>query len=574
MRLCKTYKYRLFFQLSIKMLAALGDLLIPFLLSIMIDDVIPNIEDKNNLTPLFLVSLAMLFLTIFDLVANVIANRSSEKIASEISEKVRSDLFSKIMEISLKDMDEVTLPSLISRMTNDTFNIYQASASLQRVGIRPPVLLLGGIIISLFLDPILTLILVATIPFILIASIYFSKKAVPLYAKIQEKNDLFIRTLRENITGVKVIRALSMNEHEKEKLDRYNNEVRESEEEAVIKMSSLNPLINLIMNTGFVLILVLGAIRVDAGLTKSGSIIAFLTLFTIILNATTSLNKAFILVSKANASEKRINDILNLETYYVETNSLVPIKKEKELITFKNVSFSYLGIKNDLENINFTINENETIGIFGRTASGKSTIINLLLNFYKNYSGEILFYGENIRNLNVKKYRENFGVVFQNDIIFSGDIENNISFMREIDEKNIFTALNSSQSNFVFDKFNSNNNKTTEKGTNLSGGQKQRLLIARALANNPKILILDDSFSALDYKTDLELRKSLSLNYPNTAKIIITQRISSISNANNIIFIEEGIIKGFGTHEYLLRTSEEYKSMYEYQIKDGELDEE
>jgi ATP-binding cassette subfamily B protein len=556
------------------MLAALGDLLIPFLLSIMIDDVIPNIEDKNNLTPLFLVSLAMLFLTIFDLVANVIANRSSEKIASEISEKVRSDLFSKIMEISLKDMDEVTLPSLISRMTNDTFNIYQASASLQRVGIRPPVLLLGGIIISLFLDPILTLILVATIPFILIASIYFSKKAVPLYAKIQEKNDLFIRTLRENITGVKVIRALSMNEHEKEKLDRYNNEVRESEEEAVIKMSSLNPLINLIMNTGFVLILVLGAIRVDAGLTKSGSIIAFLTLFTIILNATTSLNKAFILVSKANASEKRINDILNLETYYVETNSLVPIKKEKELITFKNVSFSYLGIKNDLENINFTINENETIGIFGRTASGKSTIINLLLNFYKNYSGEILFYGENIRNLNVKKYRENFGVVFQNDIIFSGDIENNISFMREIDEKNIFTALNSSQSNFVFDKFNSNNNKTTEKGTNLSGGQKQRLLIARALANNPKILILDDSFSALDYKTDLELRKSLSLNYPNTAKIIITQRISSISNANNIIFIEEGIIKGFGTHEYLLRTSEEYKSMYEYQIKDGELDEE
>ena len=538
--------------LTIKISGVIAELFIPIILSYILDTVV---ETGTILDMIVLSGLGFL--------GNCKANQIAAGVAKSVSVNLRKDLFTKIMSLSQSQVDSVTMPSLIARMSSDTYNIHQMCGMILRLGVRAPMLLIGGTVCTLFLDPMLTLIMVLILPLVVLVLYLTSKYGIPLYDKVQTKVDKMVLSIRENMTGIRVIKALSKEDYEKKRFNTVNKELMDYELKSSIVMSSLNPIINLILNFGLILVIVAGAYRVNNGIILPGKVLAFTTFFAMILNALIALNRMITIISKAYASSKRIDYIFDLgldlrkETYN---------NTSKHYIEFRNVNFSYLGKVNNVSNISFKLEKGETLGIIGPTGSGKSTIINLLLRLYDVSSGAIYINGKDIRSYSYRKLKSLFGVSFQNDTLLADTIYNNVDFYRKLSKKEIKKALLVSQSLFVDNLELKEQTLLSAKGTNLSGGQRQRLILSRALAGNPKILILDDSSSALDYKTDLALRETIKNNYKNTTKIIIASRISSIMHAEKIIVLENGTITGIGTHKELLNNNELYKSIYNVQL--------
>lgn len=569
LRIIKPYWRMLTVSLSFKSIAAITDLLLPFIIAYMIDDEIPALQEDPNASIWSLVLLGVLMVSVAFIgwVFNITANRKAEKIASESTKVLRHDLFKKINELSADQIDQMTRPSLISRMTTDTYNMYRATGAMQRLGVRAPVLLLGGITMSLFIDPMLTLVMVALLPLIGIIVYITSRIGVPFYKKTQKSVDILIRTLREYITGVRVVRALSMNQHEIKRFDDKNKDTVENELKATITMSRINPLMRVVMNVGLVVVLVFGAYRIDIGLTEKGEILALVTYFTIILNAMMSVTRIFVLSSRASASGERIFEVLELPVAMKDGIKDIVENQSKPHIAFDHVSFSYLQKEKNINDISFQLYKGQTLGIIGATGSGKTTIINLLMRFYDVDQGSIKIYGEDIRDLKQNQLRERIGVVFQNDLIFADSIYGNIQFNRKhITSEDIELATEVAQANFIYEKENAHAYQMSQKGMNLSGGQKQRVLIARAIAGKPDLIILDDASSALDYRTDMKLRKAISEKHRQASKIIIAQRISSIKDADLILLIDEGRLIAKGTHESLLENSNMYRQIASYQL--------
>lgn len=568
----KPYKLRLAISLLIKTIGTLVDLAIPYVLSHIIDNVIPRAEVSGSVTEVLLYGGVMLVFCAIGVSFNIIANRMSSWITRNTTRGIRHDLFEKIENLSSYQINEVTMPSLVSRMTTDTYNIHQMVGMMQRMGIRAPILLIGGIIVTFTMDAVLTLILLAILPFVLIFTIVLSKKGLPLYTKVQEALDNLVRIIRENVTGIRVIKALSKASYEKDRFEKVNKEVMDYELKSGFTMSKLSPIMNFLLNIGLVLVVVVGAIRIKDGNTEVGKIISFTSYFTIILNAMLSITRIFTIYSRSNASAIRIDYIMNMKEDLVkeecEDNS-------EYMIEFKDVCFKYYRSKKkdeelyDVNNINIKLKKGESLGIIGSTGSGKTTIINLLMRFYDTTKGSIYVDGKNVKSYDKKELRKKFGTALQNDTIFSDTILNNIDFYRDLDFKDIEKAVKTAQAeNFINNLENKYQEELSAKGTNISGGQKQRVFISRALAGNPDILILDDASSALDYKTDANLRMSLSENYPDITSVIITQRISSIINCTYIMMIDDGEVLGYGNHEYLMNTLEEYKTTYLSQMGD------
>lgn len=551
--------FKVILCLFIKISGIIAELFIPILLSYILDTVV----DTGTIVEIALYGLLMILLSGLGFLGNCKANQIAAGIARDVSINLRKDLFTKIMSLSSSQVDSVTMPSLIARMSSDTYNIHQMCGMILRLGVRAPMLLVGGTLCTLFLDPMLTLIMVLVLPLVVLALYFTSKFGIPLFDNVQTKVDKMVLSLRENMTGIRVIKALSKEDYEKKRFNTVNKELMDYELKSSIVMSTLNPTINLILNFGLILVLVVGAYRVNNNIILPGKVLAFTTFFAMILNALIALNRMITVISKAYASSKRIDYIfdLGLDLRKEELNGT-----SKCYIEFKNVNFSYLGKHNNLSNINFKLEKGQTLGIIGPTGSGKSTIINLLLRLYDVNSGSIYINGKNIKNYSYRKLKSLFGVVFQNDTLLADTIYNNVDFFRNLSKKDIKKALNISQSLFVENLEDKEQTLLSAKGTNLSGGQRQRLLIARALAGNPKILILDDSSSALDFKTDLALRNEINKNYLNTTKVIIASRISSIMNADKIIVLENGVVTGLGTHEELLKNNEMYQSIYQIQL--------
>lgn len=552
----------------IKFSGTIMDLCLPWILAYMIDNVIP----QKNKTIIFQWGLVMLACSILALVFNIIANRMASKVARDTTERIRHDLFEKIMYLSNKQTDFFTKPSLISRLTSDTYYIHQMLGRMQRLGIRAPILLIGGIIITLTLDPVLTLVLILVLPFLVIIITKISKRSIPMYAKLQESTDQFVRLVREDIAGIRVIKALSKTDYEREKFDDVNQEVVGREKKAGMTMAVVDPLMNLLMNIGLVIVIIAGAYRVNQGTSEVGKILAFMTYFTIILNAMMSISKMFVILSKSFASANRINSILDAKEDLTIMPSEEKEREEKQeqpffAISFEHVSFSYDETENNLNDISFSLKKGETLGIIGETGSGKTTIVNLLMRFYDVQKGNILINGRNIKTMDLKELRRLFGVVFQNDTLFEDSIAENIRLGRPLSEKEMEDAIFYAQAKeFVDQKEGGYFEHLNIKGANLSGGQKQRILIARALASHPDILILDDSSSALDYKTDASLRKELKTHFKDTTTIIIAQRISSIMHADHILVLEDGNCIGYGTHEELMQTSSIYQEISQSQM--------
>ncbi len=565
----KPYIGRMVMGFTIKFMGTIMDLFLPWILAYIIDNVVPT-GNKNNI---FLWGGAMILCALLAVTGNIAANRMASSVARDTTRRVRHDLFSKISYMSCSQVDKLSIPSLVSRMTSDTYNIHGMIGMMQRLGVRAPILLIGGIIITLSLDPVLTMVLVLLLPVLAVVIFTVSRKGIPLYSKHQQSVDQLVRKVRENITGVRVIKALSRSDYEKEAFSDINKQVVKRETKAAMVMAITNPTMNFILNLGWVAIIIVGAYRVNAGLCKVGTIVAFLTYFTIILNSLMMITRLFMMFSKAYASAMRIDEVMSqTEDLKVLENKYPPSEEADYHIEFKNVSFSYNGVKNNLENISFMIKRGESLGIIGATGAGKSTIIRLLMRLYDIEEGEILINGINIKEIDKGILRKMFGVVFQNDTIFEDTVYENISLGRDIPLKTVEKAAEYANIKEHIEKMESGYDSSVAiRGANLSGGQKQRVLIARALAGNPQILILDDSSSALDYKTDSMVRHAIERNYKQTTSIVIAQRVSAVKNLTQIMVLDNGHIIGMGTHDELMESCEIYREIGESQMG-GDMD--
>ena len=554
----------IFLTLFIKLSGAATELMIPYLMEIILDDKVP----AGNLPHIYLYGGAMLLCAAACLGLNILANRMSAVSSGRITLAIRHDLFKKLESLSARQMDALTVSSAESRLTSDTYNINQLLARLQRIGIRAPILLLGGIFMTVTMDAPLALVLVGMLPIIAIVVYFVTKTSVPLYLRQQSVLDKVVRTVQENITGIRVIKALSKTEYEKQRFHTVNEELTQVDQKAGIISAITNPTSTLTLNLGLTLVVVVGAFRVNSGACQSGVIVAFLQYFTMILNAMLGITRIFVMWSKGEASAKRVAQVL-------ETEADLPIFPGEEPqpdaphIEFRNVSFSYTGIGKNIDGLSFRLEHGQTLGILGPTGSGKSTILNLLLRLYDPDSGTVLIDGQDVRSIPYETLRQKFGTVFQNDFIAEGSIADNIRFFRDLDNTALEAAAADAQAGFIYEKEGGMDAEVVVRGNNLSGGQKQRLLIARALAANPEILILDDSSSALDYRTDADLRRALRQNHRDTTTVVVAQRISSLRHADLILVLDDGCVIGAGDHAHLMATCEEYRIIAHTQMGEG-----
>ena len=579
----KKYRGMIVAAMTIKSIAALGELMLPYVLEHMVDDVVP----RQSRALIFGWGAVMIALAVFVRQTNVKANRMSTKVAKESIYEIRRDLFWKSLGLSGNQVDEFGLPSLNSRMTSDSYNVQNFIRSFQAMGVRAPILLIGGIAITLTMDVGLASVLCILAPIMVGLVVWVSWKGIPLYEKVQESVDDIVRIMRENITGIRVVKALSKEDYEVRRFGEANEQMAGKDIRAGIVMALPGPLMTFVLNVGLTIVVVVGAVRVNGGVTKPGVILAFLTYFNMISMGVMGLNRVFMMMSKANASAARIAAVVHAQ------DELVPLPEEEAAATeregyivFDHVGFNYgraqgeehfpgqavgrfdgQGRQKSLDDIDFSMKKGGTLGIIGATGCGKTTIINLLMRFYDADEGAVFIDGKDVRTYDKDALHRMFGVVFQNDVIFSDSLKENIAFGRDVSPEQMDAAAADARArDFIREYEDTYEHKAVVRGANLSGGQRQRVLIARALAAAPDILILDDSSSALDYKTDAALRKAIRERHADTTTIIVAQRISSIMSLDDIIVLEEGKIIGHGTHDQLLESCPMYQEIYRVQM--------
>lgn len=549
---------------AIKVAGTLAELMLPYILT----HILKNVVLKENVYDIILWGVIMIVFSAVACACNIVANRMAAKVSRNFAQNVRKDLFIKTLRLSAVQTDTFTIPSLESRITTDTYNVHHFTNMMQRLGVRAPIMLIGGILITLFMDAYLSLAMIALLPFIFVTVYFISRKGVPLYSKVQKSVDGMIRVVREDVQGIRVIKALSKTDYEHERYDGVNNKLIRDEIHAGMIMGTVNPIMTLLMNVGIVAVIALSASRVSKNLSDPETVIAFMQYFTLISMAMMSVTRMFVMYTKSAASARRISEILRCdEPLSVKTKELYPNISTDAHILFENVSFSYKGKKNNLSNISFSIKKGGSVGIIGATGSGKSTIVKLLLRFYDTDSGNIYINGENIKTIEKERLYKMFGSCQQNDFLYADSIEENIKFGRAVSFEQVVDAARIAQADDFINAFAEGyDHILSPHGTNISGGQKQRILMARALATRPDILILDDSSSALDYKTDAMLRKALADNLGNMTLVTVAQRVSSIKDSDLILVIDEGQIIGAGTHDYLLKNCLPYKEISDSQM--------
>ena len=548
----------------IKVAGTLVELALPYILS----HILKNIVVLESVRLVLMWGGAMVICSATACICNIIANRMASRVARDFSREIRHDLFASTLRLSAAQTDEFTIPSLESRITTDTYNVHHFVGMIQRLGVRAPILLVGGIAITLIMDRYLALTMLAILPFIFITVYFISKKGVPLYTKVQKAVDSMIRVVREDTQGIRVIKALSKGEYESRRYDAVNRELVRKEKRAGVTMGLVNPIMTLLMNFGITAVVALSASRVAGHKSDPETVIAFMQYFTIISTAMMSVTRMFMMYTKSAASAKRIAEVINApRDLTVKSEKEYPSVKTDVHVEFENVSFSYKGCSNELENISFMLKRGGSLGIIGATGSGKSTLVKLLMRFYDVDSGFIRIGGRDVRTIDEKELYQMFGSVMQQDFLYADTIEENIRFGRDLSHEQIVEAAKIAQADeFIREFADGYAHMLSQKATNISGGQKQRLLIARAVAAMPEILVLDDSSSALDYKTDSNLRRALREHMMGTTVITVAQRVSSVKDCDLILVLDEGKIIGAGTHDELMRTCIEYKEISDSQL--------
>ena len=560
MRYAKPFLLLIVICLILKQGAVILELQIPSALADIIDKAVPMAKESGDTSTIVRYGVYMILYAITAAGTNFLANVLSAFITARTARDIRQAMFVKINNLSARQLDGLTTSSAIARLTSDTYNIQNMFRRCLAIGIRGPIMMIGGVFVMLQMDIPMTAILAAVIPCVVYITVHFTQKAIPLHKERQTILDRLTGKVQENTTGVRVIKALSKSAYERERFDEVNNELSDKNLQAGYATAALRPLTQVILNVSLVAVVLFGSFRVNSGLTQPGKVIAFINYFTMILNVTLSLSGIFAVLSTGAASASRIAEVLDMEPDSNQTIRNILPEETEHALEFRHVCFSYNGMAHNLADVSFTLDRGQTLGILGATGSGKSTILNLLLRLYDADEGKILIDGRDVQSIPEDELHTMFGLTFQNDFLVADSIRQNIEFFRDLPpgaaEK---AAVLAQAKEFIDEKSGGMDYCLAVGGNNVSGGQKQRILIARAMAAEPKFLILDDASSALDYATDARLRRAIAQSLPKTTKIIVAQRVSAIRHADLILVLEEGCVIGKGTHEELMQNCETYR---------------
>lgn len=558
---------------AFKLFEAILELTIPLLMAKLID----NGVKANNPSYVYMMGGIMVAIAITGAGSAYICQYYASIASQGFGTSMRNLLFKKIQGFSFNELDKIGTPSLINRITSDVNQLQLAVAMLIRLVVRVPFLCIGGLIMAMTINLKLSVILFITMPLFALIIYFIMSRTIPLYKTVQKKLDTLSVIIRENLSGVRVIRAFAKLDKERERFSKGNREYADTSIRVGKVSALLNPATTVIVNLGVAAILWFGGLQVYHGTMTQGEIIAYINYINMILSALIVLANLVVTFTKAAASANRVNEILETKPSVVDRanniadlQAAINVSKEMPLIEFRNVSFTYDGASEyALKNISLGIKNGQTVGIIGSTGSGKSTLVNLIARFYDTTDGQVLINGTDVRNMKQQDLREKIGLVPQKSVLFSGTIEENIKWGNELaQETDIYWAAEIAQATeFIKQKPEGIKAHITQGGANLSGGQKQRLAIARAVVKRPEILILDDSTSALDYATDAALRRQIKDNLKELTVIMVTQRVAAIRDADLIVVLDDGEIVGIGRNEELLESCPVYQEIYYSQRK-------
>lgn len=583
LRYLKAYRKESIIAPLFKMLEASFELFVPLVIAKVVDIGIPN-EDFGYIARM---GILLILLGIIGLTCSLTAQYFSAKAAVGFGTALRSDLFAHINSLSYEEIDKTGTSTLITRMTNDINQIQSGVNLVLRLFLRSPFIVFGAMVMAFTIDIKAALVFVVAIPLLAVVVFGIMAASIPLYKKVQKQLDKVLLITRENLTGVRVIRSVCRQEHEKETFEEANSSLMNLQVFVGRISAFLNPVTYIIVNVALLALVWIGALQVDSGIITQGEVIALVNYMSQILVELIKLANLIINITKSLACANRINEVFDLEpsvkdiasdntentSHMVYTNSAT--SSADEAVAFRNVSFAYCGSKEySLENIDFTVKKGETIGIIGGTGSGKSTLVNLLPRFYDVQEGEVLISGKNVKEFALADLRKKFGIVPQRAVLFKGTIKENIRYGKEdATDEEILKALETAQAlDFVQKKKDGLDSFVEQGGSNLSGGQKQRLTIARALVSNPEFLILDDSASALDFATDAALRKAIRQNTENCTVFLVSQRATTIKDADKILVLDDGQLAGCGTHKELLSSCDVYREICLSQLSKEEVE--
>jgi ATP-binding cassette, subfamily B, multidrug efflux pump len=549
---------------------ALADLYLPTLLADIVDVGIVH-GDTNYILR---IGGFMLLVTAGSAACAIFASFLSSRTATGFGRDVRTKIFSQVTGFSLHEFDKLGTATLITRTTNDVNQVQQVLIMILRMMIYAPLIAVGGVIMAVSKDATLSLVLVVVIP-VLVASIFLiASRGIPLFKMLQKRLDRVNLVLRENLTGIRVIRAFNRLSFEETRFHGANKDLTDTAIKVNRIMGFLFPAMMLIMNFTSIAIIWFGAIRIDKGDMQVGSLIAFLQYAMQIMFSVLMLSMLFVMVPRAQASAVRINEVLDMQAEINDPAQPRHARDERGVVEFRDVTFSYPGAEQPaISNISFIARPGEVVAIIGGTGSGKSTLVNLLPRFYDVDSGAVLVDGVDVREMTQEELRAKIGFVPQQAVLFSGTISENIKYGKEdATEEEVESAASTAQATeFISAMKEGFGSVISQGGTNVSGGQKQRLSIARALVRKPEIYLFDDSFSALDFKTDAKLRMALRKTTHDSTMILVAQRVSTVLDADKIIVLDDGKIAGMGKHKELLKSNEVYREIVASQLSEEEL---
>ncbi len=566
----KPFRFIIIIVLALTFLHTISQLYLPTLLSDIVDTGIVN-GDTGYILRL---GGLMLLVAAAGTVCTVAASYLSSKAAVGFGRDIRSKLFSHIEGFSLNEFDRVGTASLITRTTNDVTQVQNVIIMILRIMISAPMMCVGGIIMAVSKDAKLTLLLVVVIPVLAVVILAIARKGIPLFRTMQKKLDKLNLVLRENLTGVRVIRAFNRTEHENRRFENANRDLTDTAIKVNKILALMMPLMMLLFNLTSIAVIWFGSIRIDNGNMQVGDLMAFLQYVMQIMFSILMVSMMFVILPRASASSARINEVLDIEPEINDPEEPVKIFNRSGFVEFREVCFSYSGAEQPaVQDITFNAAPGEITAIIGGTGSGKTTMVNLISRFYDVTAGSVIVDGIDVRDIAQEELRAKIGFVPQQSLLFTGTIEDNIKYGKEdaSDEQIRHAAEVAQAGEFISNMEDGYNSIISQGGTNISGGQKQRLSIARALVRKPEIYIFDDSFSALDFKTDARLRSALKKEIKDSTVFIVAQRVSTVMDADRIIVLDDGKIAGMGRHRELLDSCEVYREIVYSQLSEEEI---